>query len=316
MQKKKNIRLLIILAGMIVITAATYFLLQTDDNFKVSDSALFAMEDVSKIDSVSFVEDNRTTTLHYNNNDWLINGEYKADPSKLTVLFAILNQVRAKRPVARAEQESIDSLFRASGTEVQFFENDELVKEFSVMGLETKGLTYFRHREETYLVNIPGYRSYLAAIFQMNISDWRDKLIFDEVSWNNLEKVEINFPSGNRKGFSIKPDKNYFNVQGLAATDSLKLLNYIDAISVLMADGYMEKEEVSDTLIQLEPLIDIAITDIRNRPFTLTIYPEVTDGYHHIALKDSSDWLKLSTRKVEPLIKDRQFFSENTSKTE
>jgi hypothetical protein len=308
MQKKKNIRLLIILSGMIIVTVATYFLLQRDKSFKVSDPGLFAMDDVSQIDSVAFIENNRVKTLHYKNNDWLINDEYIADSRRLTVLFAVLNQVRAKRPVARAEQERIDSLLSSSGTKVQFFENEELVKEFTVAGLETKGVTYFRNDEETYVVNIPGYRSYLAAIFQMSISDWRDKLIFDEVSWNNLEKVEVNFPSDERNGFSISAANNYFGVEGIAATDSLKLLNYIDGVSLLMADEYLERTEVPDSLKEEDPLIVIAVTDIRNRPFRLAVYPAASEGYSHFALKDSTDWLRLSSQKVEPLIKGQRYF--------
>lgn len=298
---------------MIIITAATYFLLERDNIFKVSDSGLFAMDDVSRIDSVVFIENDTIKTLHYRNNDWLINGEFIADPRKLTVLFAVLNQVRAKRPVARAEHERIDSLFTSSGTKVQFFENKELVKEFTVAGQERSGITYFGKDEEVYIVNIPGYRSYLAAIFQMSISDWRDKLIFDEVSWNNLEKVEVDFPSDERKDFSITAENNYFKVEGISATDSLKLLNYIDAVSVLMADEYLNEREVPDSVKKEDPLMVIAITDIRDRPFRLIIYPAASEGYNHVALKDSSDWLRLSSQKVEPLIKDRQFFSRNNN---
>lgn len=264
------------------------------------------MKDVSQIDSVAIIKDD-TITLHYNNNDWLLNNKYNADSRKLTVLFAVLNQVRAKRPVARAEQEQVDSLFRSSGSKVRFFENDELVKQFTVAGLEANGISYFRHNEEAYVVNIPGYRSYLASIFQMGISGWRDKLIFDEVSWNNLEQVEIAFPAGGRTGFSITPENNFFGIEGIVATDSLRLLDFIDKVSVLMADDFLEKNEVPDSLKEEDPLIAIAITDIRNRPFRLDIFP-APEGYNHLALKDSSDWLRLSSQKVEPLLKDRQFF--------
>lgn len=305
MQKIKNIRLLIILGALVVMTIATYFLLNRKRGHQLIDDALmFSMVDVSEIDSVSIYGESDTTRLHFNHGEWIVNDEFSADPQKLTVLFAILNQVRAKRTVADAVKEQVDSIFNTSGRKVEFYEGSSLVKEFFVAGHPESGTSYFRKGDKSYIVTIPGYRSYLSALFLMRDSGWRGKLIFEEVSWNNLEKVEINYPE--KPGFSIVPSENFYTIQGQQVSDSLKILDYLDRVSLLMADNFLEGDEVEapDTL----PLIKIAVSDIRKRPFELSVFPAKNNSYH-LALKDSVYWLHISKDKIEPLVKDRSYFN-------
>ncbi|MGK7391600.1 MAG: DUF4340 domain-containing protein [Candidatus Cyclobacteriaceae bacterium M2_1C_046] len=306
MQKRKNIRLMAVLAVLIIITAGTWYLLQTEDK-SITEPDLFAMENVSEIDSVVLEQQDDTIILNYRNGDWQLNQIYQADPQRLTVLFAILNQVRAKRPVAEAEEEKIDSLFSQSGVNVKFYEGDKEVNNFTVAGIEQGGVTFFKKDDEAFLVNIPGYRSYLAALFKLEPPEWRDKLIFDEVSWSNLEKVEVNYPD--KEDFTIRPEGGYFEVEGLAATDSIKLLDYLDRVSLLAADKFINKQNVNtDSVLNQPPVLHIAISDIRNRPFDLQIY-NYKNTLDFIAVKDSVDWMLLKRQKVQPLLKEKEFFA-------
>lgn len=304
MQKRKNIRLAALLTALVIITIGTWYFLQQEE-YVISDPALFAVKDVSQIDSVVLVKNEDTILLSYRNNEWRLNNEYAVDEQNLTVLFAILNQVRAKRPIAAAEAGKIDSLFTQQGVEVKFFEGNNQVSNFQVAGIEDRGLSYFKNGDQAFLVNIPGYRSYLAALFLMDPMEWRNRLIFDDVSWQNLEKVEVNFP--NREDFTIRPEGNYFTIEGIAATDSLKLLDYLDKVSLLMAEQYVKSNELkTDSLLNMPSFLHLAVTDIRNKPYDLNIYRTVGEGY--IAVKDSTDWMLINERDIQPLLKEKEYF--------
>lgn len=306
MQKRKNIQLLSVLAVLIIITIGTWYLLQREE-YTISEPDLFAMEDVSEIDSVVLQQKEDTIILNFQNGEWKLNQKYQADPQRLTVLFAILNQVRAKRPVAEAEEEKIDSLLRQQGVNVTFYERDKQVNEFTVTGVEERGVTYFKKNEDIYLVNIPGYRSYLAALFMLEPFEWRNKLIFEDVSWSNLERVEVNYPD--KEDFTIRPEEGYFKVEGLAATDSIKLLDYLDKVSLLTADKFIKKDKLNtDSILNQQPIINIAISDIRNRPFDLQVYDYKARDQDFLAVKDSMDWMLIRKEKIQPLLRKKDFF--------
>lgn len=306
MQKRKNLQLIIILSVLIVLTLATWFLLQQEE-LTVTDPAIFSVEDVSRIDSVGIKKNDHDITIHYKNGEWVINNKYEADEQKITILFAVMNQVRAKRPVGEKESEKIDSLFNAEGVKVTLYEGSEKVQEFEVAGVEERGVSYFRTGKETYLVNIPGYRSYLASLFLMEPQQWRSKLIFNDVSWGNLERVEIRFPE--KDGFVIKPEENYFKVEGISSTDSLKLLEYLDRVSLLTADDFIDIDNLNkDSILNQKPIITIAISDIRNRPFDLNIYRSDKYNKDFIAVKDSTDWMLVNKNKINPLLREKRYF--------
>ena len=53
------------------------------------------------------------------------------------------------------------------------------------------------------IVNIPGYESYVAGIFEIPTNDWRDRTIFS-TNYRTLQKLEVQYAQFPEYNFSIE----------------------------------------------------------------------------------------------------------------
>ncbi len=304
MQKKRNIRLLIILSVLVVVTVMTALLIQPKDQLGV-DRDLFSYENTVSVDRV-IIDGSGSIELTVNGNTWLVNNSYGADPQRINVLFAILKQVKIRRKVADRQEESINKLFENQGVLIKFMDGEEVQKSFEVVGDESASLTYMRLGEEAiYLVEIPGYRSYLAGIFQLDQNGWRNPLVFD-LNWANLAYVDVRYTEKEDTGFSISFDNRRLKLNELASSDSLKLGNYIDDVSLLYVNDYLNSDEITSYQNQ-ESRAAIVINDIASNHYVLQIYDEVNDDEYLVRI-DSAHYGLMDKQLVRRVTKPRSYF--------
>ena len=305
MQKKRNIRLAAFLLAMIVITIVTYILVQPKDSAGI-DKSLFAFDNTLDVTKVVF-ETGEKVTLELNANRWVVNGEYEADPQRISVLFAILKQISIRRQVAKVQEAQVDQLMNKKGAKVSIYNGEELINSFNVTGDESKSLTYMKYDDEkSYLVEIPGYKSYLAGIFQLDENGWRNPLVFD-LNWANLASVSVNYPDQSINDISIMFDDRNLIMEGLPKADSSKLGDYIDDISLLYVNDYLKKSEFSDSLIA-NTQAGIVVRDIAGNNFTLEIFGKKSAKEYLVRI-DSVDYGVIESSLIMKVTKPKSYFT-------
>jgi hypothetical protein len=273
MQRQKNIKLLLSLSVMVVLII-TLFIFNSSKNKPSVDKGIFQIENLDKIDRVVLQSNKEKIDLNFNGTKWMINGVYEADRQMITVLFAALKQVEAKRAVASSIQDSITQEINTNGVKVSCYEGGTLAKEFSSKGNPQNSETYFQQGDGIpYLVTIPGYRVYIASVFEVPTSDWRDKTIFN-FNWQNIKSVEVKFPKNEKQSFKASFQNKIFSIENVAQTDTTKLAAFMDALIQLRAEKILAAGlSKYDSLLTAKPLEEIVIQDIASRSYQLKIFP-------------------------------------------
>lgn len=310
MQKKRNLRLLIILFALTVTTVVTYFVTRPADRINVSRE-IFSYEDPTDIDRVTFVSQRDTNELTFENNRWEINHEYKADPQRVSVLFAILKQMRIRRKVSRQQQDSIARLMEEEGVKVAFYQGDDVKKEFLLWGDENQGATYIAQdpKSQPYIVEIPGYRSFLAGIFLLDDNGWRDPLVF-KMNWAHLVSVQMNYPQQPKKSFKVIEEDRHYKIEGMSQTDSTRLTDFLDDVSLLFANDYLNQTEVDQyaDIFQNTPEAVMIVKDISGRSQVLELFEQIPNTNEIPGRVDSVDYVVFNAGKIRQITRPRNFF--------
>jgi len=307
MNKRNNLHLLISLASMIAVMVALIYFGRTNGKIDI-DKNLFKVADQTKIDRVILRKQGEETELRYNGAKWMVNNSYDADRQLIQVLFATLLQVEPRRPVAQRLRDSVHQQIINNGIEVKLYEGEVLMKNFLVSGNNRKTETYYELEGQLspYLVTIPGYRVYVAAIFELTSIDWRDKRIFN-FNWQNFKRLTATFKGNDKENFAISFQDNFFGLEGNPKADTTRVNDYLDAVSLVQAVRYLPAGESNtyDSLLATAPYYSIEATDIANRSYRLDLYaPRKQDatilgkmGDGQAVLISREDFLRLDRRK-------------------
>lgn len=269
MQKKKNIQLTLSLA--VLLTLIVLFFVFTDQRSAPAvDPLIFQVPGLEKIDRIELSSAREKTVLTYNGSKWLVNG-MEADQRTITVLFATLKQVEAKRPSATHVQDSLQKEITTRGTTISCYAGPALIKEFGVVGNPTSYETYFQLPGGVpYLVTIPGYRVFIASVFILTSNDWRDKRVFN-FNWQNIKSLEVHFPSDPTQSFKASFKNGIFGIEGIV-TDTTKLDGYMDALFQLRAEKILTYPKTSyDSLVKRSATEEITIEDIAGEHYALKL---------------------------------------------
>lgn len=307
-QQKKNIRLLITWLLLLAATSFIYFSQGPSERVNVP-RGLFAIADPSIIDRVGLASAKAENTLKFSNNVWNVNELYKADPQRVTVLFAILKQNRVRRRVAKSRQGTVDSLMALTGVDVIFYRGSKEVKKFRVAGSEDGSLSYFRQRPgENYVVEIPGYRVNLAGIFELDENGWRDPLVFD-MNWTNLQEVNMLYPGRGASQFDVTYDGRSLQLQQLAEADTAKLTELLDNISRLHVREYLDPGDVEKHPGFTAPVqATIVVRDIIGNFYTVEFFGQETEQQEILGRIDSTGYAVFEFNQVRRILRPKRYF--------
>jgi len=247
-----------------------FFLFTEQKNSSSVDSLIFQVPDLEKIDRIELSSANEKTILTFNGSKWLVNG-MEADQRTVTILFATLKQVEAKRPSATHVQDSLQKEITTRGTKVSCYAGPTRAKEFGVIGNPTSYETYFQLPGGVpYLVTIPGYRVFIASVFALTQNEWRDKRVFS-FNWQNIKNLEVHFPSDPAQSFKASFKNGIFGIEGIA-TDTTKLDGFMDALFQLRADKILTyPKSAYDSLVKRSTTEEITIEDIAGEHYSLKL---------------------------------------------
>jgi hypothetical protein len=307
MQRKKNIQLLISLIVMTIIIVVLFIFSNTKSGSSV-DKDLFQIKNLDKIDHVLLESHKGKTDLKFNGAKWMVNEKYEADRQMITVLFATLKQTIAKREVATHLQDSLQKEISSNGVKISCFEGSSLSKEIWVGGNAQKTETYFQSKDgKPYVVTIPGYRVYVASIFELASNDWRNKQVFS-FNWQNIKSLEVKYPADTRQSFIASFKGKFFSVDGIA-TDTTKLDRFMDGLFQLRSERILDSTEVKNYTSDLvqKIMMEIVIYDLANRSYPLILFqPQKESKY--IVGKINEEIVLLNPLSLKEIFRKRDYF--------
>ncbi|MBL7834935.1 MAG: DUF4340 domain-containing protein [Cyclobacteriaceae bacterium] len=305
MQQKKNIRLLISLVVLTIITTALIIFFNRDNN--AVDKTIFQVADLKSVNKVVLERDSSKVELVLDaSGRWRVNGEL-ADPAMVDVLFATVQQAEPKRKISDKLTDSLNALLHHQGVHVLLFHDSEQISDFYAGGNASKTQAYFAkgEDEEVYVMVIPGYRVYTSGIFELDAAGWKDKYVFG-FNWQNFKDLKVSFAASPADNFEVVMDK-LPAISGIQA-DTARLNGFLDNVSLLTVDQYLTRDQASvyDSA-RLVPAVELIVSDLSGKNYSLALFPQpgkqVVFGLiqgKYAAIFDS--------RKILPLIKNKGWF--------
>ncbi len=299
MMNAKNIKLTVILVLLIAASIAlTFWKDQGGPNF---DSNLFALEDVNPVDRITMQGPQQQLEFKAFSQGFLINDTYTLDQNLLTVLGAVLQQIRVQRPASEINQDELWQQLQQEGTLVSVYAGEQLLKTFWAGG-DQKQSYYATPEGEVYLVGIPGYTDYISGLFELDVQEWRSKNIFQS-TWRSILSLSFQDLKDPKNDFSIDYQDPFFKIDGVQNMDSNRVVGYLQDLGLLRAIS------VIDTALSSPPSVRISTTDVNpNRNLDLLLY-ELDSMF--IGQSEERFYL-FSPQQIQPFLKNKSYFAKST----
>lgn len=275
MQKRENIRLLIILT---VLIAATVVVMTTGGPRRVSfNPELFSIQDTSQIDKIVVSGKSFINTLNKDNGFWKVNGKYQLDEGLRRTLLPVLKEIRIRRPAPESRRQEIADFLKDEGIKVEIFNGGALLKSFLSAGVKEEGITWLMETTsgQPYVVHLPGYESYLAGLFEITENDWRDRIVLT-AQRQSFRRLTLEYPAGSAEGFSILFDGLDLEMPGVADPDTGKVHDYLNLTEYILADKYLNPGEypVYDSIVAGNPFATITVEKTNGRQDSIVFFPK------------------------------------------
>jgi hypothetical protein len=311
MQEKKNIRLLISLFAISGLCIVLVFFGGRSERVEV-DKNLFRVDDQTQVSKIvlSTPSKHQEVEIRYDGTKWMVNNSFEADNQLITVFFATLLQAEPKRPVAETLQDSIANRMEKQGIHVKLFEGEQVVKDFWVSGNDQRSETYFQLADDkkSYLITIPGYRVFVASLFELSEAEWRDKRIFN-FNWANFKSLRAHFPQQVNQDFTISFANKLFGIEEVAVADTTKLSTYLESLFNLQADQFnINSSARYDSLLKTVPTYSITVLDIANRTYQLEVFPPLKGEQVILGRVNDNLSALFSPKQIVQISRKRSYF--------
>ncbi|MCB0488323.1 MAG: DUF4340 domain-containing protein [Cyclobacteriaceae bacterium] len=295
----------------VLVAAGIGLLLAGRDRGEINKS-LFKIEDLQSVNKITFTSPRGSFDLSYDGVRWKV-GQYDADDQLVTVLFATLQQVEPKRMVSANQRDEIADLAEKQGTTLQLLNETVLIRQLTVVGNDRKSETYFLDpKTEPYVMVIPGYRVYVGGVFEVGELGWREKRIFN-FNWRNFKKLEARYPGQPENGFAIEDNGSGFDIVGAVETDTTRLNDYLDAVSLLVAKEILPKDNASyDTLSERQPTASVLIYDVGDNVRTLDLFAPSREASEVVGRTGENEFVLFDRAQILPIVKTREYFKEKS----
>ena len=298
--------MLISLVVLTVITAL-FFLLDKTSQSRI-DKDLFKVKDLKAITRFVLKSKDDSTVLKYEGSKWKVN-QYDADQRLVTIFFATISNADPKREVALSLRDSIRKEMEQQGIRVSLYDRNEKVKEFIVSGDDSKKETWFLlpGNPTPYIMVIPGYRFWVYSVFELSVGEWRDKRVFN-FNWQNFRDLEVRFKEDSSWNFKATFKDRMVRISGLIETDTTKINDYLDAVSLLKASQFLTDNEAKlyDSVYNLSPQLEIDISDIADQHFKLGIF--ITKKKEVLGKINDGERIIIDTKSLLAISRKKNYF--------
>lgn len=298
-QSRKNIVLLSVWVVLVLVTIGVYNYNPYERKSTSFEKDLFAIQDAGQ--SISSIELNGhgfKNKLEKKANSWVVNEDYLLDASMQEVFFKLLEQVSIQRPMVGEKSQEIKQNVLDSGVQVNIYGNEKILQSFTVGGNFDAMRSYFVKGEEVYLMQLPGYQSYVAGIFEVSENDWRDRVIF-EGTWQDMVRLKIKRPDEELVEF--KYDDRLLRIQNREA-DSSEVMNFVERFNYFFVDQFLPKNHIA--LEKRESFtaagtIEVEALD-KNKSLTLEFFKNPEFNAYLVQINEG-EWAAIRNERMEKL---------------
>jgi hypothetical protein len=220
------------------------------------------------------------------------------DASMQQVFFKLLEQISIQRPITGEKVSEIRQNVLDSGVQVNLYENESIFNSFSVGGDFESMRSYFVKGEDVYLMQLPGYQSYVAGIFEVSENDWRDRVIFEGI-WQDMVSLEINRP--NEDAVEFKYQDRLLRIQNQQA-DTVEVMNFVERFNYFFVDQFLPENHIA--LQKKESFENAGIIRIealdKNKSLELKLFKN-PDFNAYLVNINGKEWAAIRNERMEKI---------------
>lgn len=254
------------------------------------DEATFSIQDTSSVKSIRIGEIELVRQ-----NGWKV-GDRPADPAFVDHLLNVLLRVRIKKPAGDALE----------GIPISVNGDKPFI--FSANATKTK--TFFSDDDMAYEMEIPGFTDYVGGIFELNVDQWRDRLVYNG-SWRTIQKLELDYLDSDDKDFTIQFEKDFFILPGITEIDTAVLINYLNQFQYFMANERLSPGRISamDSLRETSPMAILTMEDINYpNPQQLKIFPKRKEDSFYLFLDQNDEMIAVDAPRSGQVLREKYDF--------
>ena len=321
---KKNRITILITILLIVIAAGLYFTSSyTTLRRGVSE---FAIRDTASITKIFLADKNNQEVLLVKDDhgQWILNNKYPAQPMKVQSFLKTLRDIQVRNPVPLAARDNVIKRMSVVAKKVEIYQSVPRINLFDRIRLfyhETNTKTYYvgdvtqdnqgtfmlmEGAEEPFVVNIPGFRGFVASRYSTNTYDWRDYTVF-RTPLGDIRSVRVEFPIEQKESYQFDLDEEKHirltelsSMQPVTAFDTVRTLNFLTGFQDIRFESLLEsllEKTFIDSVLSSTPKIIITLTDQQGKVFQAKIFNK----------KGFADITAQSLNKMEPVDLDRGY---------
>lgn len=305
--KKKNI---INLVSLAVIIIATVLVLKENNNKGTIPENIsnFAIEDTSKITKI-FIADmqGKSITLERINNNWKVNGKYKANLNRINLMLSLLNNLEVKSPTSESAKDNVIKEMATQAEKIEIYQGTEKPSKVIYVGGSTQNLegTYMaldrgkRKEKIPFVVHDPTFRGYLSdGYFYTEENEWRTKEVFT-FDPTQISKVKVRYLFSKENSFNLTIDKNNkflfsdFNDKKCPSQEIdtkliKKFLMGFSDLQFITIDKYIKKN-VKDSILHVRPIASIYVENIKGYSQQLNLYYKPSNRKTRVEIEGGFD---------------------------
>jgi len=303
-KRKQNVLLSIAILILAVLNGYLFFDEPNYDLVRFNRN-LFTITDTSAIQSIRLMSGQMDLSMN-RQNQWKINGQTNSDQDIRRMFFTLMNRIR----IANKPGESVSSaiLKNQNRVEVSF---GGLVPDFSVVTNQAKTKTYFVTSQDVFEMEVPGYRDFIASIFQLQADQWMDRTMIN-ANWRTIQKISVEYSTSDFDNFEIVFDKQFFTIEGISPLDSNRVVQFLNEFEALIANERISAGRLPnlDSLAKTQPELIIKIEDINSSyPFQFSFYPKLPSTQYQLITNQAGDKYLLEIRRAIKFYRKRSDFS-------
>ena len=312
---QKNITLIVIL-GLLILSSISLSLTDETNVNTNKNKDIFSVQDTSKIDLISIESLKEQITLNKVDGTWQVNEKYKAEQNIVRVLLSIASDVEVVRNVPDTQAKEIADRIPDNGYLIDFINNEKSVTTFYSFGNDNKTISYMMSvdRKNPMIMNIPGYESYVAGIFEIPANDWRDRVLLN-TTWRSLQKLNISYHEYPKLNLNIRFDFNFLKIDGITNLDTARMMAFIDEFNFLQTDRYLDKGQIEayDSLLLTPKTVTMTIEDINAKNSkTIDFFPIINNDPMMLGYVNEDDQMVLfEANRIQKLFAVKADFEAN-----
>ncbi|GAA4463893.1 hypothetical protein GCM10023093_13220 [Nemorincola caseinilytica] len=265
------------LAILAVLGAGVYFLLRKDSNENPYDAreADFTIKDTGAIGRI-FITDvgGESVLVERTDSGWMVNRQYRALPSTLSMLLATLTKQVPLYPVTKSAHDNVIKLMSTHGIKTEIYDRaGKKLKVFYVGGgaADGKGTNMLMENgSQPYVVETPGFVGYLTPRYSYRLRDWRDRTVFN-VPASQIRSVSVTYAGKPQESFTVVQEDND-SVQVTTTSPAAKKTplntrrahSYLRFFTNINCEGYLNGLEDNDTTFKTAPKHSAIELTLRN----------------------------------------------------